>query len=91
MDLKKKIRVHSLQNIVFAFQFRRRIFFQLIYFSFQGIVSVKNECRPVIVQAVYDLYDLESVETEGETVDNSRFIFIGEREYFFLLEEGYKL
>lgn len=46
----------------------------------QGIISIENEDQPVILQGIYDTYDLESVESE--TVSGSRFVFIGEFRVF---------
>lgn len=49
-----------------------------IILRMKGIVSIEGETQPVIVQAVYDLYDLETVKSESETPENNcRFIFIG--------------
>jgi hypothetical protein len=50
-------------------------------FSPQGIVSVYNEKHPVMVQAVYDVYDTEPVIADVGDSPNCRFIFIGT--YFF--------
>lgn len=47
------------------------------FFSFQGIVHLLGEDRPSILQAVYELYDLEAVEPTTENTKQCRFIFIG--------------
>ena len=65
-------------------------FYYIFFFSvggwwgFKGIVSIKDESHPVIVQAVYDLYDIETIENEKEAIDGTRFIFIGK---FFVFED----
>jgi hypothetical protein len=46
-------------------------------FFLQGIVSVHNEKHPVMVQAVYDMYDTEPVVADAGDSPNCRFIFIG--------------
>nr|CAD7448329.1 unnamed protein product [Timema bartmani] len=42
-----------------------------------GIVSVCDQPRPLMVQAVYDMFDLEPVSADLGDSPNCRFIFIG--------------
>ncbi|KAJ9593493.1 hypothetical protein L9F63_014946, partial [Diploptera punctata] len=42
-----------------------------------GVVSVENEPNPILVQAVYDMYDTEPIRAVGVDSQNCRFIFIG--------------
>lgn len=43
----------------------------------KGVVSVCNEERPLLVQAVYDMYDTEPIFADVGDSPNCRFIFIG--------------
>nr|CAD7409010.1 unnamed protein product [Timema cristinae] len=42
-----------------------------------GIVSVCDQPRPLMVQAVYDMFDLEPVSADLGDSPGCRFIFIG--------------
>ncbi|KAL0279248.1 UNVERIFIED_CONTAM: hypothetical protein PYX00_000852 [Menopon gallinae] len=44
----------------------------------KGVVSIEGEIQPVIVQAIYELYDIETAKSDVEAIaDSSRFIVIG--------------
>nr|CAD7574686.1 unnamed protein product [Timema californicum] len=43
----------------------------------EGIVSVCDQPRPLMVQAVYDMFDLEPVSADLGDSPSCRFIFIG--------------
>ncbi|PNF43386.1 COBW domain-containing protein 1 [Cryptotermes secundus] len=43
----------------------------------KGVVSLCNEERPLLVQAVYDMYDTEPIFADVGDSPNCRFIFIG--------------
>lgn len=54
------------------------------FLFFQGFVHLLGEDRPSILQAVYELYDLETVEPTPEDVKQCRFIFIGKFYVYFI-------
>nr|CAD7586119.1 unnamed protein product [Timema genevievae] len=45
--------------------------------DWRGIVSVCDQPRPLMVQAVYDMFDLEPVSADLGDSPSCRFIFIG--------------